>query len=190
MCIRDRVSTQSTGAIWIDATGGKEGGGADGVPPERADSRQGEPFCAAWTLGSLSYLLPLVQAVTIHEIQGEAGLLHQGRAFPVYYVFRDLAEFKGSDDGRLVVLFQSKDLACIAMRNAQSTALTLLLANMTGKPCTVFLAGQLAAGLNVRRVCLKKGGRITSALEKDGKEPNRFVIALAPYEYVRIDPHV
>ena len=82
-----------------------------GQLPPQVDVRQMSLFTAAWTVGSLKYLLGSgLEAVTYFETTGWRGVMEQeagcslpeqfhstaGMVFPIYHVLADVGEFAGS----------------------------------------------------------------------------------------------
>ncbi|HYI94140.1 MAG TPA: hypothetical protein VEX68_11390, partial [Bryobacteraceae bacterium] len=105
-------------------------GGSD--PSARIDPRQKTPTGAAWTLGSYKYLAETgADSVTYYELTGPAGLLDGDDVFPLYNVFRQMAELAGGD---IVPLQSSNPLAVEAMLVRKDGKRRFFVANVTGKP--------------------------------------------------------
>ncbi len=105
-------------------------GGSD--PSARIDPRQKTPTGAAWTLGSYKYLAETgADSVTYYELTGPAGLLDGDTVFPLYNVFRQVAEFAG---GEVIPLQSSNPLAVESMLVKKDGKQRLFIANVTGKP--------------------------------------------------------
>ncbi len=60
-----------------------------------SDPRQKSLFAAAWTIGSLSKLMPSpqVHSLTYYRANGPHGIMDQSEAYPLWHVFRDAADF-------------------------------------------------------------------------------------------------
>ena len=60
-----------------------------------SDPRQKSLFAAVWTIGSLSKLLPSPQlhSLTYYRVNGPHGIMDEREAYPLWHVFRDLADF-------------------------------------------------------------------------------------------------
>jgi hypothetical protein len=98
-------------------------------PP--ADPRQRQPFCAAWTAGSLKYLAEAGAAsVTYYEVAGPRGLLEQGVPFPVYALFEALAPFAG---GQCVPVESSAPLRVLGFAVRKQGRSRVLLVNLSGR---------------------------------------------------------
>ncbi len=101
-----------------------------GQLPSDVDARQVSRFAAAWTLGSINYLAAEgVSSATYYETVGWKGVMDlddsvsrpdkfpstPGKVFPVYEVFREVADFAGGtaqqlDDG--AIRWRSWDSRC------------------------------------------------------------------------------
>jgi D-apionolactonase len=107
-------------------------GGSD--PAQRIDPRQKSAVGAAWTLGSCKYLAETgADSVTYYELVGSAGLLDGADVFPLFQVFRSLADFA---DGEVIPIVSSDPLAVEAMLVRKSGKQRMLVANMTPQPQT------------------------------------------------------
>ena len=114
--------------------------------PFQVDPRQASLFGAAWTVGSLKYIIEAgAGAVTYFETVGWRGLIESaagppgqglfpsrpGMIFPVYWVFRDLGGWRGA----AVLACDSSDprrAAGLALR--LNGRIRLLVANLTPEP--------------------------------------------------------
>jgi D-apionolactonase len=113
------------------------------VEPMEPDPRQKLPFCAAWTLASLTALARAgSSSVTYFETRGAGGVLDGGELYPVFRVLEAAGEFAGasviacecSDESRVAALA----LECEGRRR-------MLIANLTSEPCEIAVAGHSEA---------------------------------------------
>ena len=117
-------------------------------PRDKADPRQKERFCAAWTVASLKRLAEAGAAsVTYFEAYGPRGVQDESGVFPVYQVFEWLAEFAG---GEVIPCRTAGDAGIEALVLAAGAKRRMLVANLTGK---------------ARQVRLKAGTEQSLALE-------------------------
>jgi hypothetical protein len=66
----------------------------EGGSPREADPRQRLQIAAAWTLGTLKYLIDGgASTITMFETIGSRGILDESGAFPIYFVLKMLLEF-------------------------------------------------------------------------------------------------
>ncbi len=113
------------------------------------DPRQAELFGAGWTLGAVEALIRArVDSATFYSVFGLAGLMDAsvvqegqrwvketaGAIFPLYHVFRDLADFAG---GEMIPLSGNDPLQLAALRLRNGTRQTTLYANLTRRPIRV-----------------------------------------------------
>lgn len=125
-----------------NATSAPEPPGPDALPPA-VDPRQMSLFAAAWTVGSLHRLADEgADAVTYFELTGWKGLLESrehltrralfpsdpGQLFPVYHVFRALADFGG---GESVWISVPKPFQAEALAVTKDGKARVLVANLT-----------------------------------------------------------
>lgn len=111
--------------------------------PASVDPRQLSLFAAAWTVGSLKRMTDEgVEAATYYEPTGWRGLIEQrdgltrrdlfpsdpGQLFPVYHVFRALAEFRG---GEAVWVTVPKPFEAEALALRAGGRMRVLVANLT-----------------------------------------------------------
>lgn len=62
---------------------------------QRADPRQMEKFCAAWTLGSIKQMtLAGANSITLFQTVGAQGLLNDRALYPVYDALRELMSYR------------------------------------------------------------------------------------------------
>ena len=123
------------------------------VLPSSVDPRQMSLFTAAWTVGSLKRMADEgVAAVTYFELQGWKGLLEArehltrrelfpsdpGQLFPVYHVFRALAELIG---GESVWVTAPNPFEAEALAVAKGDRVRVLVANLTEFEREVALEG-------------------------------------------------
>lgn len=105
-------------------------GGSD--PSARIDPRQKTDIGAGWTMGSIKYLAETgADSVTYYELVGPAGLMENGTVFPLFRVFRHVAEFAG---GEVAPVVSSAPLSIEALLLKKDGKQRLLVANLTGKP--------------------------------------------------------
>lgn len=66
--------------------------------PTPPDPRQTSQFAAAWTVGSLKYLVEAgAQSVTYYETEGAGGIRDGARVYPLSYPLEDVAAFTGAE---------------------------------------------------------------------------------------------
>jgi hypothetical protein len=165
---------------------------APGELPSSADPRQTSPFCAAWTLGSLSALARAgVQSVTYYETTGCLGVmeseqgssLHEafpsqaGSVFPVYHVFASLGEFAL---GEVVPVESTDALRAVGLAVCKGARRRMLLANLTDGSQQVIVRG-LRGRFPVRRL-----GESNAGMTLDAGEAAP-TLSLSPYDVVEID---
>ena len=160
--------------------------------PNPGDPRQKNLYGAAWTLGSLKYLMTSgAVSLTYFETFGPTGIMDEHGVYPLYHVFADVAEFK---DGVVRESVSSHPLQVESLVLQRGDQLRLLLANMTNEPQTVTLEG-LSGEFSIRRLNEEN-------LEAAGLEPERYrkassetlqtkndslTLTLKPHELVRLD---
>ncbi|MDB6038443.1 MAG: hypothetical protein JWM99_2284 [Verrucomicrobiales bacterium] len=66
-----------------------------GADNPSADPRQSGLFAAAWTVGSLAKLVgaPQLHSLTYYRVSGSHGIMNDSEVFPLWHVFRALADF-------------------------------------------------------------------------------------------------
>ena len=98
-------------------------------PGAAGDPRQKLSFCAAWTLASLAALTSAGAAgATYFETHGPGGLMDGDAIYPVFAVFRAVAEFR---DGMVMPTEVSDPLRVAALFLTLGARRRLLLANLT-----------------------------------------------------------
>ena len=131
------------------------GGPPAGRFPTQVDERQGTPFTAAWTLGSVKYLAAAgAHSVTYFETVGWNGLIdadagtaamrppgfpsQPGAKFPVYDLLAAMGEFAG---GTVRLVDSSDPLRAVALALEKSGRRCVFVANLTGQPLVPSLRG-------------------------------------------------
>jgi hypothetical protein len=165
------------------------GGPPAGRFPTQVDERQGTPFTAAWTLGSVKYLAAAgAHSVTYFETVGWNGLIdadagttalrpagfpsQPGAKFPVYHLLASMGEFAG---GTVRLIDSSDALRAVAVALEKPGHRSVLVANLTGKLLVPSLRG-LGAPVNFR---LLSGESRTASPQ--------LPVELPPYGIARID---
>ncbi len=177
-----------------------------GELPEPVDPRQMSLFGAAWTLGSLMSLLPSGAAsLTYYETTGWRGVLEReegsplpvkfpslpGGAFPLYHALADVLELGG---GRVLASGSRSPWQTEGLTLEKDGQRRTVLANLTGEPGVVVLAGAPARGqlhlldeTSAERACreperfrVEEGVRV-AAVEGELR------LELLPYATARID---
>ena len=134
----------------VDQPGGPPQGGP---LPTYIDTRQVEPFAAAWTLGSLKYLADAgAHSATFFETIGWSGIMDAddvsarvkafpskpGELFPVYHLLREVGEFNCQSVRRV---HTSNDLSAVGLALLKPGRMRVLVGNLTDKPNSVTLQG-------------------------------------------------
>ena len=131
------------------------GGPPAGAFPTQVDERQGTPFTAAWTLGSMKYLAASgAHSATFFETVGWNGVIdadaettkarpsgfpsQPGERFPVYHLLAIIGEFAG---GTVQHIESSDPLRAVAMVLHKPGRRCVLVGNLTGKTLTPSLRG-------------------------------------------------
>ena len=131
------------------------GGPPAGPFPTQVDERQGTPFTAAWTLGSVKYLAASgAHSATFFETVGWNGVMdadaettkarpvgfpsQPGERFPVYHLLANLGEFAG---GTVQQIESSDPLRAVAIVLQKPGRRCVLVGNLTGKTLTPSLRG-------------------------------------------------
>jgi hypothetical protein len=156
-----------------------------------ADRRQRDLLTAAWTIGSIKYLVESGAArVTYFETSGPRGIADDDGVFPVYHALADVWNFP-----RNVLATQSSEpLAAIALAAVDCDATHVLVANLIDDATEVVL-GPLPGTIRRTR------GLREETLEAAAHEPARFRqnwqelpdsgsqlrFELAPYEVLRLE---
>lgn len=165
------------------------GGPPAGPFPTQVDERQGTPFTAAWSLGSVKYLAAAgADSATYFETVGWNGVIdadadttkgrpagfpsQPGQRFPVYHLLAHLGEFAG---GTVRQIDSSDPLRAVAIVLEKPGHRCALVANLTGQRLTPSLRG-LDTPVGVRRLT---GETATVALPLSPE--------LTPYGVLRLD---
>lgn len=135
---------------------------------ERTDLRQHALLGAAWTLGSLKYLLESpASSLTYFEAAGPLGLMSvNAEPYPLYRVFREIGALRGAE---VVKSRSSHPLRVEGLMLARGSEVHLFLANLTAERQEVRLRGDFK-GLRQRSLETDK------AAEFGGK------VVLEPYQ--------
>jgi hypothetical protein len=184
------------------------GDGRSAGLPDNVDARQMSIFAAAWTLGSLKYLLESdVSAISYYETTGWRGLIETtegsppaagfpsfpGMVFPLYHVFADVAELRR---GTLLAAGSSDPLRAVALASELDGTVSVVVASLVPEAQQVILArlpGGQARGRHLdvasARVAAAEPLRFRStwALEETGASASELMLELAPYAVARID---
>lgn len=176
-----------------------------GELPPQVDPRQMSLFGAGWTVGSIKYLGESgADSVTYYETTGWRGLVETengsplpalfpsapGMIFPLYYVFRDVATWKGE----MVRVRSSRPLEVIGLTVLEDGVTHVLLSNLTSAERSVSVGPISGTRARVRRL-----NEATAAAAMF--EPEQFLgewgtarlqgqallLTLAPYETIRVD---
>lgn len=186
---------------------GPEAEPAPGELPAQVDVRQMSLFGAGWTLGSIKYLAECgeVAGVTYFETTGWRGVIERaqgsslsdkfcslpGGVFPLYHLLADVGEFAGG----MVAPSQSSDpLAVEGLTLYQGDRVRVLLANLTGEPQSVSVAG-LGDAVQVRFLDETNAEAAMQAPEDFRTAPGEWrstgqgqlLIELPPYALARMD---
>ncbi|MFN0128617.1 MAG: hypothetical protein ACKV19_18245 [Verrucomicrobiales bacterium] len=131
------------------------GGPPAGPFPTQVDERQGTPFTAAWTLGSVKFLAAAgADSATYYETVGWNGVIdadtnttsarpagfpsQPGVRFPVYHLLAHIGEFAS---GTVRHIESSDPLQAVAIVLQKPGRRSLLVGNLTGTPLTPSLRG-------------------------------------------------
>ncbi|HLB76257.1 MAG TPA: hypothetical protein VJO72_04425, partial [Candidatus Dormibacteraeota bacterium] len=176
-----------------------------GLPPA-VDVRQASLLGAGWTAVSVKYLAQSrVASITYYETSGWRGVVEVDAGssmperfpsspkvvFPMYHVFRDLAELKA---GQLVESTASEPLLVDGLALRTNGTTHVLLANLTPRPQAATIGPFQAGKVRVRQLNdetasqamsdperFRASGTVTSV--RDG----RVSLELPPYAVVRLD---
>jgi D-apionolactonase len=172
-----------------------------GQLPSTVDPRHRTLFGAAWTLGTLSRLLPLdhVESLTFYETTGWRGLMETeegsanfqqfgstpGEIFPVYHVFAALA---GAQSLLAVTVSDPRRIAALAFSDGDGRS-TCLLANLTGAIQRIELdcltSGLRISGIDEANLPGAREGR-SPAWHPLVTAPERVAFSLSPNELVKL----
>lgn len=176
-----------------------------GLPPQ-VDVRQASLFGAGWTAVSVKYLAASrVASITYYETSGWRGVVEvdagsamperfpssPGIVFPMYHVFRDLADLKA---GQLVEATATEPLLVDGLALRSNGTMHVLVANLTPRPQLATVGPFKARQVRVRQLNeetaqeamseperFRASGTVTSV--RDG----RLSLELPPYAVVRLD---
>jgi hypothetical protein len=176
-----------------------------GLPPA-VDVRQASLLGAGWTAVSVKYLAQSrVASITYYETSGWRGVVEVDAGssmperfpsspkvvFPMYHVFRDLADLKA---GQLVEATASEPLLVDGLALRTNGTTHVLLANLTPRPQAATIGPFQAGKVRVRQLNdetapqamsdperFRASGTVTSV--RDG----RLSLELPPYAIVRLD---
>jgi hypothetical protein len=171
------------------AAAGKLGSEQESV---RADPRQSELLGAAWTLGSLKYLLEAgADAVTYFEASGALGIQDGEGVFPLYHVLADVCEFVG---GEVLTCNDPDPLSFVGTVLRRERRLRLLVANLRPVSQSVVVAGlagyQLVGGYRLGPDELREAVSEPEAFRARTSRWNGAVpetLDLPPYAIARLD---
>ncbi|MBL4885808.1 MAG: hypothetical protein JKY95_14915 [Planctomycetaceae bacterium] len=164
------------------------GGPPVGPLPTYVDTRQVEPFTAAWTLGSIKHLADAgAHSATYFETVGWNGIMDAddvkdrpaafpstpGKTFPVYQLLKEFSRFPG---GQVQQIDSSDTLAAVGIALHAPGLRRVLIGNLTSEPQTVTLRGFSVKPVTVQ---LLNGKPIDTQAE--------LRINLPPYGVARID---
>jgi D-apionolactonase len=164
------------------------GGPPAGPLPTYVDTRQVEPFTAAWTLGSIKYLVEAgAHSATYFETVGWNGIMdaddvgarpaafpsRPGKLFPVYHLLSEIGEFSG---GTVSQIDSSNTLAAVGLALRKKEHMRVLVGNLTAEPQTITLRGLSGKAVTIHF----PGAKETHATPE-------LAITLPPYGIVRID---
>ncbi len=177
-----------------------------GQLPTQVDVRQMSLLGAGWTIGSVKYLAESgVSSVTYYETTGWRGVMETedgsplpnrfrsrpGSVFPMYHVFADLAEFRGSE----VIASRSSDprkVNGLAVRKAGR--MRLLLTNLSPETArvTVLKLGERVSvhhldETNVERAMEAPESFRAQSGDCCATEAGSLSVELRPYALARID---
>ena len=164
------------------------GGPPPGPFPTYVDVRQGTPFTAAWTLGSLKYLAEAgAYSATYFETVGWNGVMDSdntssrpagwpsqpGKVFPVYDLLKEVGEFAG---GTVRQVDSSDTLATVGLALRKDGRMRLLVGNLTAASQEVTLRGISGNPVTVQAL----GANSSQSLPE-------LRVTLPPYGIARID---
>ena len=171
------------------AAAGKGGSEQEAV---RADPRQRELLGAAWTLGSLKYLLEAgADAVTYFEAAGALGVQDGEGVFPLYHVLADVCEFVGGD---VLTCTDPDPLSFVGLMLHRDRRLRLLVGNLRPASQSVAVTGlggyQLVGGYRLGADELHEAMSEPQAFRVRTSRWNGAVpetLDLPPYAIARLD---
>ena len=176
-----------------------------GLPPQ-VDVRQASLFGAGWTAVSLKYLAASrVASITYYETSGWRGVVEldggspmpeqfpssPGAVFPVYHVFRDLADLKA---GKLVEANASEPLLVDGLALREDGKTHVLLANLTPRTQAATIGPLQATNLRIRLLNDETASQAMADPERFRNSGTvisapggRVRLELGPYALARID---
>jgi hypothetical protein len=181
------------------------GPSAPGDLPAPVDVRQASLLGAAWTAGCIRHLaISGADSVTFYETSGWRGVLERdggapdarfpsqpGAVFPMYHVFRDVAEWR---DGTVLAARSNRPLVAEALAVRDASGVHVLVANLTPSPHRVVVAG--LGDRRVSRRVLDAASAGPAMADPDAframGEPvasfgGRVALELEPYAVARLD---
>lgn len=173
--------------------------------PAAVDVRQASLLGAAWTAGCIRHLaISGADSVTFYETSGWRGIVERdggppdarfpsqpGAVFPMYHVFRDVAEWR---DGAVLATRSNRPLVAEALAVRDASGLHVLVANLAPAPQRVVVAG-LGDGPASCRI-LDAGSAGPAMANPDAFRATRKSLAatggrlaleLGPYAVARVD---
>ena len=176
-----------------------------GLPPQ-VDVRQASLLGAGWTAVSVKYLAQSrVASITYYETSGWRGVVEvdAGSAmperfpsspkvvFPMYHVFRDLADLKA---GQLVEATATEPLLVDGLALRTNGTTHVLLANLTPRPQTATVGPFRAGKVRVRQLtdetapqAMAEPERFRASGTVTPVRDDRLSLELPPYAVVRLD---
>ena len=148
----------------------------------RIDPRQGTPFAAGWTLGSIRHLATAgAAALTYFETAGPLGVAaRDGAPFPLYDLFAALAPFAG---GALLEVMPTAPLQVEALALSAGGRVRLLVANLSGEAQRVAVQ---TVGVSLRRMRLLEAVE-DAAGSGDDDAPPPGTLHLPPFAIAVLD---
>jgi D-apionolactonase len=172
---------------------------SDELPPQ-VDVRQLSLFGAAWTLGSLKYMMESgeLEYITLYETTGWRGLMEcesgsalpekfpsiAGTVFPMYHVFADVAEFVG---GEVMKSSSSHPLKIESFVLCKGNKQRILLANMTNEKQTVRLEQANASYWLLDESTAEEALKMPKAFRHKPGKAWMGELTLRPYALLKID---
>jgi len=177
-----------------------------GTLPDDVDTRQASLFGAAWTLGSLKYLIRgRPQALTFYELAGWRGLICgdrplpvpgafpglPGDVYPMYHLFLDIGE---SDDARFVDCEASHPERVDGFGLSTPSRTTFLVCNMTALPQQAAISPVASREILLRRLsmrfartAMKSPWAFRKLQDREAVSGGLFKLTLEPFEVARVD---
>lgn len=188
--------------LQIRSGGGPRPPGGQGSLPTQVDVRQMSLLGAGWTLGSLAQLCTAdAWRATYYETTGWRGVIEcdrgspnpafpsrPGDVFPMYYVFRDVADLRihrpigVQPRGPVCALaFERADGCSVLLANLSPTRRRVSIGPLPGSAVGVRVLNSVTAEQAMR----EPNARIAHPMDLVG---STLSMVLRPYAYVRIDP--